>query len=91
MWRTEIKPLSCDRRIPSPIYCTEIFLHAPPHREAVAAKMEKAADEIVKAFEAQMGEAMENLEKGEMAFDDLNGGLGWDRIQAGSLVHCTHC
>ncbi|MEW5311330.1 MAG: hypothetical protein WDW38_003056 [Sanguina aurantia] len=38
----------------------------------VAAKMEKVADEIVKSFEAQMGAAMENLERGEMAFDDLN-------------------
>lgn len=41
--------------------------------------MEKVADEIVKSFEAQMGAAMENLERGEMAFDDLNGGWvgGW--------------
>lgn len=43
--------------------------------------MEKVADEIVKSFEAQMGAAMENLERGEMAFDDLNGGWvgGWVR------------
>lgn len=39
----------------------------------MAAQMEKIAEDIVKKFEQQMGEVMENLEAGEMAFDDLNG------------------
>ncbi len=43
----------------------------------MAAQLEKIAEDIVKKFEQQMGEVMENLEAGEMAFDDLNGaGLG---------------
>ena len=57
-------------------------LHGPPpspaHSEsteskAMAKAVAKMADDIVEGFQKQMSEVMENLEAGEMAFDDLNG------------------
>ncbi|GFH06267.1 VWFA domain-containing protein, partial [Haematococcus lacustris] len=35
-------------------------------------QMEKIADDIVKNFEQQMAQVMENLQTAELAFDDLN-------------------
>lgn len=41
-------------------------------QQALSAQLEEIAEDIVKQFEAKMGEVMDNLETGEMAFDDLN-------------------
>jgi hypothetical protein len=41
--------------------------------EAMAKEIEKAAQQIVSEFEQGMQEVMENLEKAQMAFDDLSG------------------
>ncbi|WIA19969.1 hypothetical protein OEZ85_005847 [Tetradesmus obliquus] len=40
--------------------------------EALAQEIEKAAEQIVSAFEQGMQEVMENLEKAQLAFDDLS-------------------
>jgi hypothetical protein len=39
----------------------------------MAKEIEKAAEQIVSEFEQGMQEVMENLEKAQMAFDDLSG------------------
>mmetsp|Transcript_2638 Transcript_2638/g.4491 ORF Transcript_2638/g.4491 Transcript_2638/m.4491 type:complete len:677 (+) Transcript_2638:36-2066(+) len=39
---------------------------------SMAAELEKIADDVVKNFEEQMAQVVENLERGEVAFDDLN-------------------
>jgi hypothetical protein len=41
--------------------------------EALAKEIEKAAEQIVSEFEQGMQEVMENLEKAQLAFDDLSG------------------
>jgi hypothetical protein len=43
--------------------------------EAMAKEIEKAAEQVVSEFEQGMQEVMENLEKAQMAFDDLSGGV----------------
>lgn len=43
-----------------------------PEAEAMAKAMEEAAEELVRKFEQDMNEVVENMEKAEMAFDDLS-------------------
>ena len=42
----------------------------------MAKAVAKMADDIVEGFQKLMSEVMENLEAGEMAFDDLSGRCG---------------
>ncbi|GIL90546.1 hypothetical protein Vretifemale_18190 [Volvox reticuliferus] len=49
-----------------------------PEQQALESQLERIADDIVRQFEADMSQVMENLEAGEMAFDDLNALLDGD-------------
>ncbi|EFJ49849.1 hypothetical protein VOLCADRAFT_120690 [Volvox carteri f. nagariensis] len=49
-----------------------------PEQQALEQQLERIADDIVRQFEADMSQVMENLETGEMAFDDLNALLEGD-------------
>lgn len=41
--------------------------------EALAKELEEAAENIVQEFEQGMAQIMDNLEKAQLAFDDLSG------------------
>lgn len=43
--------------------------------EAMARELEEAAENIVQEFEQGMAQVMDNLEKAQLAFDDLSGTL----------------
>jgi hypothetical protein len=45
-----------------------------PGSDPLSQQLESIAEDIVKRFEVEMGEVVENLERGEKAFDDLSGG-----------------
>ncbi|GLI68508.1 hypothetical protein VaNZ11_012952 [Volvox africanus] len=47
-------------------------------QQTLESQLERIADDIVRQFEADMSQVMENLEAGEMAFDDLNALLDGD-------------
>jgi hypothetical protein len=65
--------------------------------DALRQELESAAEQIVAEFQQGMQEVMDNLEKAQMAFDDLSGELSLTNLETTTVVpwlssvQCCHC
>lgn len=57
----------------------------------LAKAAEEAAEDIVKDFKQDMAKVMENLEKAQLAFDDLSGAVGQCKTRNGCMVVYWSC